>query len=1223
MRHRLWGFCFFLCVWFFSACRCGEVLPPQEGQVEQTTKEDAGLQEKEPTQEQSLPEESTVEITSEKQEQPKEISPEPTKESSPEDPIDGGPSKAQLSFRVLSKTEDIVPPRLKQIKISPNPVKAGEIIVVEMETENDLSGVIAAQITLASPNAKHSLYLSTSFNPSLQRFVGRIRIPAYVESGTWIATRATLQDQAGNPTVYQAMQAPLSGTTLVVQAGQEDVDAPTLQGLTLLAQQAKAGEELGLWLQVSHDPSGIKQIQISASGDQGGYLSATAFYHPQRKRYEAYLSIPKTGPDGKWSITQVQLEDLAENRFFVSAQDPLLMQKDFTVSGSTAPPPPSTDQEAPEIQGLHLSKNEFNVGELLSIAVKIEDKDSGVARGRVSITDPAGAERLFIDLSYNTSRELWEGQVQIPAFSRDGLWKIKQISATDRAGNSSSVEGTALEQLLQLPEASNTPKNRAYGTQGTADPNADRLAPEILGIRIAPGEIQATEDARLYLALRDPGGSGIASGSCTAQGPLPGEQKRIPLQYNSDTGFYEGNFNFQKEDSLGDWWISGCYITDRAGQASSIPGWQLRSLTPLDISRATPRAGQDPFSIVRKGTPPSPPTDQQAPTLKSYQISASSISVGGYLRMYALVEDVQDPITSLNCTFQAQKTPTSYATTQLEISLAYRRATGRVEGEAQIPLQAIDGAWWLQRCVASDRAGNQKAYEGDALGSIPLLAVPELVSPPQEHRGFQVQIVAGPTDQIPPTIEAAAIAPAQQVAGQPGRVFLKAQDNDEIRYAFCSIKPPAQDVPNAPYLSAQLSWNPQHMLWEGNFQIPKDAVAGDWSLSRCQVSDRSGNNVQISDEAWSKRKPLDLSGLFPVTLKKQVSIEIQQGSAPSPKDTTPPTLKALRWLPSSQAKAGDIILLEVQAEDTESGVSQVSALLQSPTQKATMWLSFQRNHATGHWESEVELPLYKEDGNWFIAQLGLYDLAGNQKTLSSSDPLLQAALLAVSGTATPTDQAPPTLVSLQRSQATLLTGESVRFIAEINDASPLRQAFLQVQSPSGQQQQVRLEWNPATLRYEGDVAFALYAEAGIWKISTFVATDTFDNNLRLDQTDPRLQALSLTLRRPPQANDLIPPTLGKIMIAATQTKQGQSFRVLAEVTDQGTGVKDAQVTFLHTSGQQLWGQLSYNPASGLYEATVNLSETSSVGVWKISKVEISDIAGNTKTYTETDPELQP
>lgn len=1131
---------------------------------------------------------------------------------------------ATLSFRVLSSAEDIVPPRLKSLSISPNSLKAGEYLQIFVETQDDLSGVVGVQLTLSSPTQKHTLFLSTIYHPSRRQFVGRIQIPRYAEAGAWEITRATLQDRAGNPSVYLKHQSPLDQAKWIVLNDSPDTEAAALLALNLQGTQAKAGDELGIVLVMAPDPSGLKRIQVTASSDQGGYTETNAFFHPQRKQYEAYLPIPRQGPNGAWSISQVRIEDRAENTRIVQSQDPVLLQKNFTVSGSAPPPPPPKDLFPPRILALHLSHTERKTKEFIYFLLKAQDLESGIARSRITISDPSGADRLFVDMAYNVAKALWEGSIEIPAYARDGLWKIRSISATDHAGNTQTLEGQALSDLPALSSSEQGIKLAAFATVGLSSAVWDRSAPSILGMRIAPGEISVAEDSRLYVAIRDPSGRGIASASCTAQGPQPTLQKRVLLQYNADTGFYEGNFGFQSADALGEWWVSGCYLTNKNGQSASLAGDSFSSLPPLDISRATSRAGQDPFVVIRKGTPPSPSTDQQAPQLKSYQISRAQIQIGEDLRMYALLEDAagSHPL-SVRCSFRSERSARDHANDRTEVILTYRAATRRWEGEFSISSLAVEGAWWLQECITMDAVQNTALYERDALVDIQKLIVPSLANPPSEHRGFfLVAPSSKPSPPPPPTIEAAAIAPQQQ-HGLIGRVFLRVKEQDALDFAFCAIKPPIEEPPQTPYLSAQLVWNPLHRLWEGNFHIPPHSVAGLWSLSRCQVTDRHGGTSQISDISWDANKQIDLTGLFPTALKKQISLEVTQGSVPPIQDTTPPVLQSLRWLPSDQIEAGQIATLQVAAEDTDSGIASISVQIQSPNQKAIFWLSFQKNTAEQRWEAEQQIPLYKEDGAWSITQLTIVDRAGNQRQFSATDPAIQSPLH-VSKTRLLPEQDAPHLLTLSRTQATLLGGESTRFLAELRDASALQQVFLQLQAPSGKQQHIPLLWNPATARHEGDITFPDYAETGVWKISTFVASDIYENTLRLAANDSRISGWSITVRRAPHLVDQEPPIVGLVMLSAALAPQGTMLRLLAQIKDSASGVASANAMLQHTpSGQQIWAVLEYNPASTLYEGNVTIPTHAERGMWKIVRLDVSDNAQNTKRYTDQDPELRP
>jgi hypothetical protein len=331
-----------------------------------------------------------------------------------------------------------------------------------------------------------------------------------------------------------------------------------------------------------------------------------------------------------------------------------------------------------------------------------------------------------------------------------------------------------------------------------------------------------------------------------------------------------------------------------------------------------------------------------------------------------------------------------------------------------------------------------------------------------------------------------------------------------------------------------------------------------------------------------------------------------------------------QWKPQAARKAGEVVVLEVRAEDAESGVGQIAAQLQSPTQKISTWLSFSYDSGRRHWYARFIIPLYGEDGAWKIKQLTITDRAGNQRLYEESASEIASLVLQVTESLISPDQVAPSLVTLQRSQGVLLQGEASRFIAHLQDDSPIEQSWLQIRSPQGQQLQVPLLWNPATLRHEGEAVFSSFAALGDWQVSVFYAKDIYGNILQIPQGDPRFSPLSISVRSNPLTEDKVAPLLEGIMLGEAKALQGKGIRVFAKIKEEGSGIIGSLVVLRHaSSGQQISTSLTENPASGLWEGNLFFPPNASLGIWSFFRVSLEDRAGNASIYTEDDPLLKP
>jgi hypothetical protein len=82
-------------------------------------------------------------------------------------------------------TEDVTPPILHDIWVSPSVVNDGETVTVYASVTDDVSGVVQVEGFLHSPSSAQSVLFVSSYDSSSDLWVGEATIPEYSESGTW------------------------------------------------------------------------------------------------------------------------------------------------------------------------------------------------------------------------------------------------------------------------------------------------------------------------------------------------------------------------------------------------------------------------------------------------------------------------------------------------------------------------------------------------------------------------------------------------------------------------------------------------------------------------------------------------------------------------------------------------------------------------------------------------------------------------------------------------------------------------------------------------------------------------------------------------------------------------------------------------------------------------------------------------------------------------------
>ncbi len=1142
------------------------------------------------------------------------------------------PVGSRFRFFVHSKIEDIVPPQLKKISFSSSKIQAGKELGVYIEPKRDLSGVIAAQISLKSASGKNSLYITTNYHPSHKRFEGLIHLSPYLEKGRWSIARVTLMDAAGNPSVYLGSRAPLKGLFFEVENQQEDLIPPQLTAFHFLASSVKAGQVIRFSLQAKDiGPAGISDISVNVTDTKGQFfVSGRAFYHLGHRRYEGSLLIPQTASSDKWHIQSIELTDRADNNTSISSTDKLIKNEHFQVIKASSSPSPSPSPKPKEgkplkILGAYLTPSKVEAGETIQVYVSAQDGVGGILRAQAAIADASGAARLFFSLWFNPSTRLWEGTTNIPLFVQGGIWSLKSLSFYDKAGNLTKKEGRALQELQELPakRLQQHQKHLSFEILPVSANFQDRKPPIIKGIHLAPPVVSYPQKARLYARLQDPGGSGVAFASCTLRGPLAGKLQQSILAYNSDTGFYEGDIQFKKDDPAGKWWISGCYLQDRAGNKAPISGRKLAQLPPLDISRATNQPSTDPF-IVKLKQPPA--SDTTPPSMEALNLAPSEVTQGQSLHIFARLHDKESGIARANCTFVSEVNDNN-GIGQAEVSLSFNPQHQLWEGELTLPSEATLGIWLFHHCLVVDQAGNQKLWQPHELKGHSSISLPDISSLAKEYGRFLVKKRPSQPiskDKEAPKLLKMTLAPSKGRPLESIRFFLQATDNVGITQASCALKPSLDEGPHAPYGSVILHLNPISSFWEGNFRIFRQSMPGFWSVARCFLSDAAGNELKIDGESLSQVAPLDISSILNHRLVNQFTLKIDDNGQPPPqKDTIPPSIRKIQWYPSQKIQVSQMALLSIEAHDRGSGVAYVSAQIKDPLDREYS-LRFHYNSATKRWESTIKFPRYGKNGRWKFVTVVVEDKAQNQKMYTAKEALLSQNFIDIEGTQPIPDKKPPLLLDLKRGKSIVVAGDANRFYLKIQDDSPLKSLWMQLYSPSKKYRlMVTFKHNPLSLLWEGEAHIPLHSENGRWFADMLHISDQFGNALLLKKNSSLLQKATFTVRGVPIKTDKTPPDIKKLMIFPKQIKIGESAKIYAEIVEKDSGIQEVSVILKHLkTARKTFISLQYNPATQFYETVISPTAQMPRGLWKISSISLLDKADNQKEITEKDPFLQ-
>jgi hypothetical protein len=352
----------------------------------------------------------------------------------------------------------------------------------------------------------------------------------------------------------------------------------------------------------------------------------------------------------------------------------------------------------------------------------------------------------------------------------------------------------------------------------------------------------------------------------------------------------------------------------------------------------------------------------------------------------------------------------------------------------------------------------------------------------------------------------------------------------------------------------------------------------------------------------------------------------------SGEDTTPPTLTALSFSPSSidTTSADATVTVSYSAIDDLSGIQRIEVDFTSPSGSQVRLQDCLPAGGPTSLSStcSVTFQALGEAGAW-TAEVLLWDVVGNHRYLSPTDLQVLGFPSTVSVSSSEVkDSTPPTLTALSLSPATLDTTSANATVtvsySATDDLSGIQRIEVDFTSPSGSQ--VRLQTcvpngSPLSVSSTCPVTFQAFGEVGAWTAEV-ILWDVVGNHRSLSPTD--LQLLGFPSTMIVSSNqDTTPPLLTALSFSPASidtTSADATVTVSYSATDDLSGIQRIEVDFTSPSGSQVRLQ-DCLPAGG----PTSLSSTCSVtfqafgeaGVWK-AELLLWDVVGNHRYASPTD-----
>ncbi|QGS69460.1 hypothetical protein CV093_17730 [Oceanobacillus sp. 143] len=342
---------------------------------------------------------------------------------------------------------------------------------------------------------------------------GNYTIASLDEAGKWTFDFINAMDHAGNNKFYYETDFTDNNNlyfNVINEAG--DSKAPVVESVEVSPNEVGVGEQVTVKARATDENSGVKNVTVffdSPSKNRG--VSIQLKYNETTKLWEGNYTIASLDEAGKWTFDFINAIDHAgNNKFYYETDFTDNNNLYFNVINEAG------DSKAPVVESVEVSPNEVGAGERVTVKTRVTDKNSGVKNVTVFFDSPSKNRGVSIQLKYNETTELWEGNYTIASLDEVGKWTFDFINAIDRAGNNKFYYEADFKEHSNLnftinPELNiNDPDSPYYIT--TANENWSNKVID-KDVYIGPdsiitinGNVEITGDVYVYGALKSYGG---------------------------------------------------------------------------------------------------------------------------------------------------------------------------------------------------------------------------------------------------------------------------------------------------------------------------------------------------------------------------------------------------------------------------------------------------------------------------------------------------------------------------------------------------------------------------------------------------------------------------------------------------------------------------------------------------------------------------------------------
>ncbi len=223
------------------------------------------------------------------------------------------------TVEVTATAVDTTPPVVHGVTITPASVDAGEIVLVDVDVTDDLSGISSVSVHGRSPSGVSGFGANIWGVDPNGHWFGNVRIPEFSEPGIWTVSVAA-HDNVGL-TTYD------NSATFEVTTPTTDTEAPVVHSITYSADSVVQNGTFQIYVDVTDDISGITSVSVHGRSPTGIHGFGANIWGRDGDEWIGTLQIPPFAELGVWTI-EVAAHDGVGHATYVAGPTLLVVAPD-------------------------------------------------------------------------------------------------------------------------------------------------------------------------------------------------------------------------------------------------------------------------------------------------------------------------------------------------------------------------------------------------------------------------------------------------------------------------------------------------------------------------------------------------------------------------------------------------------------------------------------------------------------------------------------------------------------------------------------------------------------------------------------------------------------------------------------------------------------------------------------------------------------------------------